>query len=86
MQSEIVGNPEYGELIVDHDSGEISRAVSGAMNWMSTDLGVKARLMGGVVRSFARKFLGGASLFLSEFRADTSSRVSIAPTLPARMP
>lgn len=82
METRIVGNPDYGELIFDLSAGERVRAVSGAMNWMSTDLGVKARLMGGLVRSFARKFLGGASLFLSDFSADRAGTLSIAPTLP----
>lgn len=83
MQSRIVGNPDYGELIVELAAGEKIRAVSGAMNWMSSDLGMKARLMGGFVRSFARKFLGGSSLFISEFTAAREgSRISLAPTLP----
>ncbi len=83
MRSEIVGNPDYGELIFHLAPGETVRAVSGAMNWMSTDVGVKARLMGGFVRSFARKFLGGASLFISEFRGPSNGgQLSLAPTLP----
>jgi uncharacterized protein (TIGR00266 family) len=83
VQTTIVGNPDYGELVVDLDAGERIRAVSGAMNWMSTDLGVKARLLGGMVRSFARKFLGGASLFVTEFTAARDGRrLSLAPTLP----
>jgi uncharacterized protein (TIGR00266 family) len=83
MESKIVGNPDYGELIFDLAPGQMVRAVSGAMNWMSTDLGMKARLMGGFVRSFARKFLGGASLFISEFSAPSSGgQLSLAPTMP----
>ena len=83
MRYEMVGNPDYGELIFDLESGEMVRGVSGAMNWMSSDLGVKARLMGGFIRSFARKFLGGSSMFISEFTASSSGgRVSLAPTLP----
>lgn len=83
MQTRIVGNPDYGELVAELAAGERLLAVSGAMNWMSTDLGMKARLMGGFIRSFARKFLGGASLFITEFTAPRDgSRIGLAPTLP----
>ena len=82
MQTEIRGNPDYGELLVQLTPGETVRAVSGAMNWMSNDLPIRARMMGGVVRSVARKLLGGSSLFLTEFSADRPEELSLAPTFP----
>ena len=82
MQTEIRGNPDYGELLVKLTPGETIRAVSGAMNWMSDDLPIRARLMGGLVRSVARKLLGGSSLFITEFSADRPEELSLAPTFP----
>ncbi len=82
MKSEIHGNPDYGELLVELSPGEMVRAVSGAMNWMDSDMGVKARLMGGFIRSISRKLLGGSSMFISEYSTENSGRVSLAPLLP----
>lgn len=82
MRTEIEGNPDYGEVNVHLSPGETIRAVAGAMNWMSSDLRPRPRLLGGVVRSFARKFLGGSSLFITEFTSDRESRVSLAPVFP----
>ncbi len=82
MRTTIEGNPDYGELIVDLSPGDTIHAVSGAMNWMSSDIRPRARLLGGVVRSFARKVLGGSSLFVSEFTSEREGRVSLAPTFP----
>ena len=82
MQSEIRGNPDYGEVVLDLEAGERVRAVSGAMNWLRGDLALRGRLMGGVVRSFARKVFGGSSLFITEYTCERQGSVGLAPTFP----
>ena len=69
MQIELDGNPDFGEARVQLESGERIRAASGAMNWMQGPIGLKARLMGGISTSLARKFLGGTSLLITDFSA-----------------
>lgn len=78
MQIDLDGNPDFGEAHVQLDSGERIRAASGAMNWMSGPLRLKARLLGGVSTSLARRFLGGTSLFITEFSADGSSQLALS--------
>ena len=82
MQSEIRGNPDYGEVAISLEPGDVVRAVSGAMNWMRGGLSLRGRLMGGVVRSFARKAFGGSSLFITEYTCERSAAVALAPTYP----
>ncbi len=82
MRSTIDGNPDYGEVRFDLDPGDVVRAASGAMNWYQGDLELRGRLLGGVVRSVARKLLGGTSMFITEYTAGAPGAVGIAPTFP----
>jgi len=77
MQIELEGNPDFGEARVQLESGESIRAASGAMNWMQGPVSLKARLLGGLGTSLARRVLGGTSLFITEFSADGDSRLAL---------
>jgi len=77
MQIELEGNPDFGEARVQLESGEGIRAASGAMNWMQGPISLKARLLGGLGTSLARRVLGGTSLFITEFSADGDSRLAL---------
>lgn len=78
MQIELDGNPDFGEARVQLESGERIRAASGAMNWMQGPIGLKARLMGGISTSLARKFLGGTSLLITDFSASGPSQLALS--------
>jgi len=82
MKFDIAGNPDQGDLTVSLGAGESVLAESGAMSRMSSHLEVKPRLIGGVLKAVARKFLGGESLFLSEYRASSPGIVAFSPRLP----
>ena len=82
MKFEIQGNPDYGDLLVQLDPGEKIYSESGAMNRMIGPFEVGSRLLGGLLRSIVRKFLGGESLFLAEYTAQGSSQVAFSPRLP----
>jgi uncharacterized protein (TIGR00266 family) len=82
MNYQIDGNPDHGDLSVQLGPGETILAESGAMSRMSAHLEVNARLIGGLLKAVARKFLGGESLFLSEYRASQAGFVAFSPTCP----
>ncbi|NQT37176.1 MAG: TIGR00266 family protein [Planctomycetes bacterium] len=82
MKYEIKGNPDYGDLLVHLDPDDSILVESGAMSRMSPHLTLKARLLGGVIRAVARKFLGGESLFITEYTAPAEGFVALSPTLP----
>ena len=67
MDVSIEGKPVFGHLRVTLAPGETLTAESGAMASMGPGLELKARFNGGFFRGLARKFIGGESLFLSDF-------------------
>ena len=82
MEHQINGNPDQGDLTVRLGPGESILSEAGAMSRMSADLEVSARLIGGLLPAVARKFLGGESLFLSEYRATRPGFVAFSPNCP----
>ncbi len=82
MKYQISGNPDQGDLTVWLEPGEVILSEAGAMSRMSANLEVSARLLGGLVPAVCRKFLGGESLFVSEYRASTPGFVAFSPTCP----
>jgi len=82
MKYEIVGNPEYGQLNVDLDAGDVIVVEGGGMSWMSTGMEMKSRMLGGFFRSAFRKMMGGESLFVGEYHHPTGGRLVVTPSLP----
>ena len=82
MKFEIPGNPDYGSLTVHLAAGETFLAEAGSMAWMSSNTGMKTRLMGGFVSSVIRKFTGGESLFAGEYTHPTGGTISFSPSVP----
>ncbi|MEZ5940665.1 MAG: TIGR00266 family protein [Planctomycetaceae bacterium] len=83
MQFEIVGNPDYGELKVVLDVGDVVLAEAGAMSRMSGGLEMQSRMMGGFLQAIARKLVGGESLFVGEYTAkEEPGYVAFAPGVP----
>ncbi len=52
------------------------------MAWMSDGVRMKARLLGGFLRAFARKLVGGESLFVGEYSHPTGGEVAFSPAIP----
>jgi len=82
MEYQIRGNPDQANVTFALDAGDSMLVESGSMSFMSSQLQVKPRLVGGMVPAVARKFLGGESLFLSEYSAPQPGFLSVAPAYP----
>lgn len=82
MNFQIQGNPDYGEVVAELDPGETILAESGAMSRMAASMELHTRLMGGVVRAVARKFLGGESFFLAEYQSPQGGQIGLSPGCP----
>ena len=82
MEFNIDGNPDYGHLTVELGPGESVVAEGGSMAWMSEGVEVKARLLGSLLRAFARKLVGGESLFVGEYSHPTGGAVTLSPRIP----
>ena len=82
MKHRIDGNPDYGDLTVELEPDETILVESGAMSRMGSDLELKTRLPGGFLSGLARKFLGGESFFLGEYRSAQGGWLSLSPSTP----
>ena len=82
MNFTIDGNPDYGQIRVQISPGETFIAESGAMAWMDSGLGVKARLLGGFLPALIRKVTGGESLFVGEYSSERGGEVTFSPSRP----
>jgi len=84
MRYEITG--DNLEVITIHlEAGEIVHAEAGAMNHMSANMQMEAKMKGGLLGGLKRKF-SGESLFLTEFTpAGGSGYVAFAGNVPGRI-
>ncbi|PCJ47295.1 MAG: TIGR00266 family protein [Moraxellaceae bacterium] len=71
MKSEIKGGKAFSYIDVTLAPGETLTTESDAMSSMASDLDLKAQLNGGFVVGILRKFLGGETLFVSQFTNNT---------------
>jgi uncharacterized protein (TIGR00266 family) len=87
MQTSIEGSPTFAHLHVDLEPGESIISESDAMASMSADLDLKARFNGGFFSGLMKKFLGGESLFINEFKNNTDGtrRVTLVQNTPGDM-
>ena len=86
MEFDVVGNPDFGGVRVQLARGESLISEGGAMATMDAHLALKARLLGGFLRSVARRFAGGQSFLLAEYNAeDAPGEVVLSPRLPGEV-
>jgi uncharacterized protein (TIGR00266 family) len=87
MKTSIEGSPTFAHLHVDLEPGESIISESDAMASMSADLDLKARFNGGLFSGLMKKFLGGESLFINEFKNNTDGtrRVTLVQNTPGDM-
>ncbi len=87
MKTVIHGSPSFAFLDVELAPGESIVSEGGAMSTMSADLDMVARLNGGLLRGFLRKFLGGESLFVNVFTNATTGprRLTLVQATPGDM-
>jgi len=82
MKHEIVGNPEYGQLTVHLDPGDVFDAEAGSMAWMDNGMVMKSKMMGGVGKALVRKLVGGESLFVGEYNHPHGGSATFSPAVP----
>ena len=82
MDYNIRGNPDQADVRFSLKPGDAVLVESGAMSTMSPNLQVTPRLIGGVVKAVARKFLGGESLFITEYSTASDGFLTISPSAP----
>jgi uncharacterized protein (TIGR00266 family) len=87
MNTTIEGRPSFAHMHVDLDPGESIIAEADAMASMSADLDMTARFNGGFFSGLCKKFLGGESLFVNEFKNNTDGprRVTLVQPTPGDM-
>jgi len=86
MNTTIAGRPSFAHMHVDLDPGESIIAESDAMASMA-DLDLTAKFNGGFFSGLCKKFLGGESLFINEFKNNTTGprRVTLVQPTPGDM-
>ncbi len=72
MQANIRGSQAFAYIEADLSPGDVLIAESDAMSSMAADLDLTAKLNGGFFSAFAKKFLGGESFFVNEFKNNTN--------------
>jgi uncharacterized protein (TIGR00266 family) len=84
MNVSLNGGPSFAYLHVDLEPGESIIAEADAMASMAADLDMNARFNGGLVSGLLKKFLGGESLFINEFKNNTgqTKRVTLTQNTP----
>ena len=87
MNTTIAGRPSFAHMHVDLDPGESIIAESDAMASMAADLDLTAKFNGGFFSGLCKKFLGGESLFINEFKNNTTGprRVTLVQPTPGDM-
>lgn len=84
MRYEITGD-NLEVLTLHLETGEVVHAEAGAMNHMSANMRMEAKMKGGLLGGLKRKF-SGESLFLTEFTpAGESGYVAFAGNVPGRI-
>lgn len=71
MKYEIRYKPAFAAIFLTLNPGERIIAEAGAMQSMSAALSMTTQFSGGLIPGLLKKFLGGESLFVNEFRNQT---------------
>ncbi len=83
MNVDITHKPSYAHLRVELDAGESVLAEPGAMVGHSTNVDIDTSTSGDGLLSSAKSMLGGESLFVNEFTAESGpGTVTFAPPTP----
>lgn len=72
MQANIRGSQAFAYIEADLSPGDVLIAESDSMSSMAADLDLTAKTNGGFLSAVAKKFLGGESFFVNEFKNNTN--------------
>jgi len=82
MEIKLCGKPAFGYAEIELEPGERFITESGAMATMSSNIDLKAKLNGGLLRGLMRKFFGNESLFINTFSNTGNSTAYMTITQP----
>ncbi|OUS27298.1 TIGR00266 family protein [Gammaproteobacteria bacterium 45_16_T64] len=82
MKTEIKGGKAFSYVDIELAPGETITTESDAMSSMAADLDLTAQLNGGFVKGILRKFLGGETLFISQFSNNTDGPRALTVVQP----
>lgn len=82
MRHEIKYSPAYSLALIALEAGEKLQAETGAMVSMSDSIKIETAMQGGLFAGLKRSVLGGESLFINTFTAESAGEVTVAPALP----
>lgn len=82
MRHEVRYSPAYALAIISLEAGEKLQAETGAMVSMSESIKIETGMQGGLFAGLKRSVLGGESLFINTFTAESAGEVTVAPALP----
>jgi len=82
MKTEIKGSKAFSYIDVELEPGETLTTESDAMSSMAAGLDLTAQLNGGFVKGILRKFLGGETLFISQFTNNTDGNRQLTIVQP----
>ncbi|MDA0832984.1 MAG: TIGR00266 family protein [Planctomycetota bacterium] len=82
MDVEIRNRPSFANMLVSLDPDDSIIAEADAMASMSADVQMSTRWNGGMMRAIARRILGGESLFVNEFTAESAGEVVLTQPFP----
>ncbi len=87
MKTEILGGRAFAYVRVELEPGESIITESDAMSSMSADLDLTARFNGGFFKGLLRKYLGGETLFISQFsnRTDGPRTLTLVQPTPGEI-
>ncbi len=82
MKTSIKGGPAFARISVELKPEESIIAESDAMSSMDADIDLKAKLNGGFFSGLLKKFFGGESLFINEFKNNTDRNLTVTLVQP----
>lgn len=82
MEHEILYRPAFSLLKVNLSSGESLSAEAGSMVSMSPSIQMETSMKGGMFGALKRSVLGGESLFINTFNAQSGGEITLSPVLP----
>ena len=82
----IKGNPDYGHVSFNLKPGEVIMAESGAMAYMSKNMELDSKLMGGFFKAAIRKIFTGESLLAGQYTPSSGpGEISFSPAIPGHV-
>ena len=86
MDFEILGNPDYGHIVFKLQRGETILSESGAMAYMSKNMELDSKLMGGFFKALIRKLFTGESLLAGSYTpTGGEGEISFSPAIPGHV-